>query len=95
MTNTLTKDVIVLNRSGIHARPSTMIVQECKKFQSDVKVRRGSAVADCRSVLELLSLAACEGTPLQLEAAGDDAEEAINCIAALFAERFNEDETAA
>ncbi|MDR3233229.1 MAG: HPr family phosphocarrier protein [Planctomycetaceae bacterium] len=92
MTKTLTKDIVVQNRSGVHARPSTMIVQECNNFKSDIKLRRGGVVADCRSVLELLSLAACNGSELRLEAVGDDAEEAVSCIVALFEDRFNEDE---
>jgi len=89
---TLTKELVVQNRSGIHARVSTMIAQRCKDFVSAVCLRNGSAVADCRSVLDLLSLGACNGTTVYLEATGEDATEAINAITALFEARFNEDE---
>jgi len=88
----LTKELIVQNRSGIHARVSTMIALRCKDFVSEIRLRRGSAVADCRSVLDLLSLGASNGTTLHLEVIGEDAAEVVNMITALFESRFNEDE---
>jgi phosphotransferase system HPr (HPr) family protein len=89
---TLTKELIVPNRSGIHARVSTMIALRCKDFVSDVRLRKGSAVADCRSVLDLLSLGAAKGTTLLLEVTGEDAAKVMDAITALFDARFNEDE---
>ena len=88
----LTKELIVQNRSGIHARVSTMIAQRCKGFVSEIRLRNGNAIADCRSVLDLLSLGASNGTTLRLEATGEDAAEVVNVITALFEARFNEDE---
>ena len=91
---TLTKELVVQNRSGIHARVSTMIAQRCKEFASEVRLRNGSTgmTADCRSVLDILSLGAANGTTVYLEATGDDATEAVKVITALFEARFNEDE---
>jgi len=89
---TLKKELVVQNRSGIHARVSTMIAQRCKGFVSEVILRSGNAVADCRSVLDLLSLGASNGTTVVLEAVGEDAEEVVDMVTALFAARFYEDE---
>ena len=89
---TLTKELIVQNRSGIHARVSTMIAQRCKRFTSDIHLYNGKVVADCRSVLDLLSLGASNGTTVRLEVSGEDATEAMNAIIILFESRFNEDE---
>jgi len=89
---TLKKELVVQNRSGIHARVSTMIALRCKEFVSDIRLRHGKAMADCRSVLDLLSLGASNGTILHLEVTGDDAAEAVNAISALFEARFNEDD---
>ena len=89
---TLKKELVVQNRSGIHARVSTMIVQRCRGFASEVRLRNGSAVADCRSVLDLLSLGASNGTTVHLEVTGEDAEEVVNVITTMFETRFNEDE---
>ena len=88
----LTKELVVQNRSGIHARVSTMIAQRCRGFVSEVRLRNGSTVADCRSVLDLLSLGAANGTTLRLEATGDDAAEVVSAITNMFDMRFNEDE---
>ena len=89
---TLKKELVVQNRSGIHARVSTLIALRSKEFVSDIRLRHGNAMADCRSVLDLLSLGASNGTILHLEVTGDDAAEAVNAIAALFEARFNEDD---
>ena len=88
----LTRELVVQNRSGIHARVSTMIAQRCKDFASEIRLRNGKAVADCRSVLDLLSLGASNGTMLHLEVTGEDASEAADAVATLFETRFNEDE---
>ena len=89
---TVKKELIVQNRSGIHARVSTMIAQRCKGFASETRLHNGSVVADCRSVIDLLSLGACCGTAVQLEVTGEDAAEVVNVITAMFEARFNEDE---
>ena len=69
-----------------------MIALRCKDFVSEVRLRKGSAVADCRSVLDLLSLGAGSGATVHLEATGEDAAKVIEAITALFDARFNEDE---
>ena len=92
---TLRRELVVQNRSGIHARVSTMIVMRCKDFVSDIRLSNGTVVADCRSVLDLLSLGASQGTTVHLEVVGEDAAEVVNVIAELFEARFNEDEESA
>ena len=89
---TLERELVVQNRSGLHARVSTMIAQRSKDFVSAIRLRSGRAVADCRSVLDLLSLGASNGTVLHLEAVGEDASEAMDAIVALFEAKFNEDD---
>jgi phosphotransferase system HPr (HPr) family protein len=69
-----------------------MIAQRCKEFTSAIRMRSGSAVADCRSVLDLLSLGAACGTTVHLEATGEDAAEVVRVVTALFESRFNEDD---
>ena len=89
---TLSKELVVQNRSGVHARVSTMIAQKCKGFASDIRLRNGRTVADCRSVLDLLSLGASNGTTVYLEVTGEDAVEAADAIVTMFEARFNEDD---
>lgn len=88
----LTKELLVSNRCGVHLRVSVMIAQKAKEFQSELKIWKGSYAADCRSVLDLLTLGAFQGDPVVLEANGEDAEEALNAVVALFNARFFEDD---
>jgi phosphotransferase system HPr (HPr) family protein len=69
-----------------------MIAQRCKNFASDVRLRNGTVVVDCRSVLDLLSMGASNGTSLHLEVTGEDAAEVVEAITAMFEARFNEDD---
>lgn len=92
MAEKLTKEVIVSNNAGIHLRVGAMLAKKTKDFQAEIKLRKGSAVADCRSVIDILSLGAFLGDQLVLEATGEDAEKAIEEFAALFEARFYEDE---
>ena len=89
---TLTKELPVTNRAGVHARVATMLAKKAKEFTSTIQLRKGSYVADCRSVLDLLSLGAFKEDVLRLEVAGDDANAAMAAITSLFDARFFEDE---
>jgi phosphotransferase system HPr (HPr) family protein len=77
---------------GLHARAAAKLVRVASGFHSDVLLRRedGSAIADAKSILSVLMLAASRGTELQATAEGIDEEAAMNAIAELFAEGFGE-----
>ena len=86
----IVKDVLVQNKMGLHARPSAMIVKEASKFRSKLILKNHDDKADCKSILEVLLLAAEHGTQMQLIADGDDENEAVNGIEILFQKNFNE-----
>jgi phosphotransferase system HPr (HPr) family protein len=88
----LIKELLISNRCGVHLRVGSMLAQKAKEFTSEIRLRKGSYVADCRSVLDLLSLGAFQGDAVVLEVVGADAEAALNAIASLFNARFFEDE---
>jgi phosphocarrier protein HPr len=77
---------------GLHARAAAKLVRLASSFQSEVLLRRddGSAMADAKSILSVLMLAASRGTKLQATAEGIDEEAAMNAIAKLFADSFGE-----
>jgi phosphocarrier protein HPr len=77
---------------GLHARAAAKLVRVANGFHSELLLRRedGSAMADAKSILSVLMLAASRGTELQASAEGIDEEEAMNAIAQLFAEGFGE-----
>jgi len=69
-------------------------VDTANQFAADIMVRKGGDEpenADGKSVMQMIILAATQGTPLTLEATGDDAEQAIETLASLFTDRFGED----
>lgn len=88
----LTKELLVSNRCGVHLRVGAMLAKKAREFASEIKIRKGSYAADCRSVLDLLSLGAFQGDAVSLEVKGIDAAEAMDAIVALFNARFYEDE---
>ncbi len=88
----LTKELLVSNRCGIHARVGRLIAIKAREFTAAIHLRKGGYVADCRSVLDLLSLGAFQGDAVILEVEGKDAHEAMDAIVKLFVDRFYEDE---
>ena len=89
------KDIVVSNKLGLHARPAMQFVDVANQFAATVMVKKGGeepCEADGKSVMQMIILAATEGTPLKIEAAGDDAEEAVNKLAELFESKFGEEE---
>ena len=88
------KDIIVSNKLGLHARPAMQFVDLANQFKSDVKVIKGGeepGEADGKSVMQMIILAATQGTQMTIEATGEDAEEAVKRLAELFDEKFGED----
>lgn len=85
--------VVVKNRLGLHARAAAQLVRTASRFQSVVRLERtdGGAVADAKSILSVLMLAACRGTELRMTAEGADEANAIDALAALFESGFGEE----
>ena len=89
------RDIVVSNKLGLHARPAMQFVDVANQFTSSVMVRKGGdepAEADGKSVMQMIILAATEGTPLRIEAEGDDAQDAVDKLADLFEKKFGEED---
>jgi phosphotransferase system HPr (HPr) family protein len=71
-------------KEGLHLRPATRLVRIAQSFQSNVTLKCGAAIADARSVLSILLLCAAMGAVLEIEAAGDDEQQAIAAIESVF-----------
>lgn len=82
--------VVLTNKMGLHARPSTQIATTAGRFASSVQIAKDGLVIDAKSVLELLMLAAECGSELHITAEGDDAAEAVNALVAIVENRFGE-----
>jgi multiphosphoryl transfer protein len=95
--NTLTDfsqgvDVTVSGAAGLHARPATVFVNLAKQFESDIRVRHGSEVANGKSLVSLLKLGIESGTTIHLTAQGNDASEALQALKAAVDSGLEEEE---
>jgi phosphocarrier protein HPr len=92
---TASRDIVVSNKLGLHARPAMQFVDVANQFTAAVMVKKGGeepAEADGKSVIQMIILAATEGTPLRIEADGEDAQAAVQKLAELFESKFGEGE---
>ncbi len=76
----VSETVIVPNQSGLHARPAATLVGLAKRFQCGLKLCRGDARANARSVSAIMALDVKKGEKVFLEASGSDAREAVDAI---------------
>ena len=88
----LIKKLEIKNKLGLHARAAALLVQTVNKFAAQVTVSKDGQTADGRSIMGVLTLAATQGSKIQVEASGEDAERAIKAIEKLVESRFNENE---
>lgn len=71
------RKIKIKNSQGLHARPASIFVRIANKFESDVTVRKGSESVNGKSIMGLLVLAANEGSTIEIEVSGSDAEKAM------------------
>jgi phosphocarrier protein HPr len=86
----ITKVFKIKNRLGLHARAAANFVRLSNKFSSDIKLIKDGYEVNGKSILGILSLAAAQGSELQIMAKGLDAEEAIGEIEKLIESGFGE-----
>lgn len=89
--NNASKEITVINKLGIHARPAAMFVKLANKFESDITVEKDGEQVNGKSIMGLMMLAAGCGSKLKLIADGRDAEAAVRELEQLFIRKFDED----
>jgi phosphocarrier protein HPr len=85
------RSVTVANRLGLHARAAARFVHLASRFQSQVRVTRGSQTMDGKSIMGILLLAAANGTLLTVSAEGEDEQAAIKTLCDFIEAGFGED----
>jgi phosphotransferase system HPr (HPr) family protein len=85
-----TRSVIVVNPQGFHARPAHLFVKLAGSFSCEVEIAKGNEVINGKSILDLLTLGAGNGTTLVLRASGPDCEAAVEALAQLIEQGFGE-----
>jgi len=88
MTN---KTVTIKNRAGIHARPAALIVNTANEFESEIFLEKDSMRINSKSIMGIITLGASYKSVISISAEGPDEVEAVEAIAKLFDNRFEED----
>lgn len=88
----ISRDILIVNKKGLHARATAKFVQCVERFNSEIRVTRCGETVGGDSIMGILTLGAGIGKTITVHATGDDAEAALEAIASLIASRFGEDE---
>ena len=91
----VTRKTSVMNDLGLHARPAMQFVDVANQFRSNIRVEsKGDepGEADGKSVMQMIILAATQGTPLVITADGDDAQTAVDALVTLVESKFGEEQ---
>jgi phosphocarrier protein HPr len=78
------------NELGLHFRAAALVVRTLEPYACSVTISNGESAVDARSILDLMTLAAARGTPIIVEAEGDDAAAAVSALGALIQGQFGE-----
>ncbi|MTI48389.1 HPr family phosphocarrier protein [Sporosalibacterium faouarense] len=78
------------NKSGMHARPASLLVKEAGKFKSEIKIIKEEKEYNAKSIMGILSMGAAKGDSITFQAKGTDESEAIEAIKNLVNSNFGE-----
>jgi len=84
------RNVQIVNKHGLHARPAAEMVKAASKFRSDITISRDDLEVNGKSIMGVMMLAAEYGSTITLRATGPDADDALDSLQALVASRFGE-----
>lgn len=87
----ITKNLVISNKLGIHARPAAMFVKTANRFHCEIYVEKDGERVNGKSIMGLMMLAAGPGSRLTLFAEGGDAEKALVELQSLVERKFDED----
>jgi phosphocarrier protein HPr len=90
-TNTVSKELMVTNQLGIHARPASLFVKTANRFHCNVLVEKDGETVNGKSIMGMMMLAAGPGCKIRVHAEGADALQAVNDLEALLHRKFDEE----
>jgi phosphocarrier protein HPr len=89
----ISKELLIVNKRGLHARASAKFVQTVERFSAEVWVTRGGETVGGTSIMGLMMLSAGPGTTITVSAIGPEAQAAVDAITELVESKFNEEGT--
>jgi phosphocarrier protein len=90
-SNQASKDLVIENRNGLHARPAALFVKTASRFRAEVWVEKDEERVNGKSIMGLMMLAAGKGSVLRITAEGDDAASVVEELERLVGTRFGEE----
>lgn len=85
------RELLIVNKRGLHARASAKFVQTVGRFEAQVTVSRDGMTVGGMSIMGLMMLAASPGCSVEVTASGPQAEEALDALERLVSEKFGEE----
>lgn len=87
----VSREVTIINETGLHARPAQLFIQKANQFQSEIKVKKeDGSEGNAKSILSMMSLGLAKGSKITIEASGADEEQAVKALAELVEQGFGE-----
>ena len=87
----ITKDFIIENKTGLHARPASRFVQIANEFKCDIFIEKGNTRVNAKSIMGVMTLGAGKGSKISIIADGIDEREAIETLTQLIESKFGEE----
>ncbi|KKX26605.1 MULTISPECIES: HPr family phosphocarrier protein [unclassified Rhizobium] len=87
----LSRELLIVNKRGLHARASAKFVQMVESFDAEITVSKDGTTVGGTSIMGLMMLAASPGCSVEVSASGRQAEEALDALERLVADKFGEE----
>ncbi len=84
------REVVVNNKVGLHARPATFFIQKANEFKSSIWVEKDERRVNAKSLLGILSLGIIKGTSISIFADGTDEQDAVAALSEMVSSNFYE-----
>lgn len=87
----LVQDFVIVNKLGLHARASALLVKTSTPFKSDIKIEREGVTVNGKSIMGIMMLAASKGSNISVKVDGEDEEVAMAALSELIRNGFGEE----
>lgn len=87
-----TRELVIINRLGLHARAAAKLVKLSSGFAADIDIEKDGQRVNCKSIMGVMMLAASCGSTVTIYADGEDESAALDAVVDLIERRFDEDE---
>ncbi len=87
----LEKEFTIVNKLGLHARASALLVKTASRFHSEIKLEREGVEVNGKSIMGIMMLAAAKGTVIRVKIDGEDEQEAMSVLGELINDGFGEE----